>query len=87
MEGPHIVQHLFRTYVLYLIDTRLMPNYTDNLVHLKWWPFLVKSPREVGQYIWGSACLTTIYRSLFDAAIYGANEVPECTILLHAWAW
>lgn len=42
--GPPTVQHLFRAYILYLIGTRLMPNYTGNLVHLKWLPLLVKLP-------------------------------------------
>jgi len=64
-----------------------MPNYTRNLVHLKWLPLLVKSPQEVGQYSWGSACLVTLYRSLCNAAIYGANEMPWCILLLHTWAW
>ena len=61
MAGPPSVQHLFRAYVLYLIGTRLMPNYLENLIHLKWLSLLVKSPQEVEQYNWGSACLATLY--------------------------
>jgi len=38
MAGPPTNIHLFRTYVFYLTGTRLMPNYTGNLVHLKWLP-------------------------------------------------
>jgi len=44
MAGPPTVQYLFRAYVLYLLSTRLMHNYICNLVHLKWWSLLVKSP-------------------------------------------
>lgn len=64
-----------------------MPNYTGNLVHLKWLPLLVKSPQEVGQYSWGLACLATLNRSMCHTVIYGANEMHVCTILLQAWAW
>jgi len=87
MPGPPSDLHLFRTYVFYLIGTRLMPNYTGNLVHLKWLPLLNKSPQEVGQYSWGSACLAVVYRSLCEAAEFGVNKFEGCTLLLQAWAY
>ncbi|XP_039687054.1 uncharacterized protein [Medicago truncatula] len=87
MTGPPTTLHLFRAYVLYLIGSRIMPNNSGNLVHLSFLQLLDKSPEEVGQYSWGSACLATLYRSLCDGAIYGNTEMPGCTILLQAWAW
>lgn len=87
MTGPPTTLHMFRAYVLYLIGSRIMPNNSGNLVHLSFLQLLDKSPEEVGQYSWGSACLATLYRSLCDGAIYGNTEMPGCTILLQAWAW
>jgi len=62
MTCPPTVQNLFRAYVLYWIDTRLMPNYSGNLIHLKWLQLLDKSPQEVGQYSWGSTYLAMVYK-------------------------
>jgi len=85
--GPPTTLHMFRVYVIYLIGSRLMPTSSGNLVNLSFLQFLDKSPKEVGQYSWGSVSLAMLYRSLCDGAIYGTIDMPGCTILLQAWAW
>lgn len=85
--GPATEEFAFRVYLLYIIGKFLMPNNSGGLVHLKWLSLLVKSPEEIGEYSWGSACLATLYRAMCDAAVYSSKDIGGCTILLQAWAW
>ncbi|XP_039131778.1 protein MAIN-LIKE 2-like [Dioscorea cayenensis subsp. rotundata] len=59
--GQRQIECYARAYTLRLIGCVLMPDMSQNMVHLKWLP-LLRDFIEAGRYNWGSACLATLYR-------------------------
>ncbi|XP_039123336.1 protein MAIN-LIKE 1-like [Dioscorea cayenensis subsp. rotundata] len=59
--GQRQIECYAHAYFLRLIGCVLMPDMSQNRVHLKWLP-LLRDFTEVGRYSWGSACLATLYR-------------------------
>ncbi|MBA0614703.1 hypothetical protein Godav_014964 [Gossypium davidsonii] len=55
-----------RAYILEMIGGYLMPDLSRNLIHLRWLLKLVDF-KAVGEFIWGSVVLATLYRKMYKA--------------------
>ena len=80
------IERLARVYMLRLLGCKIMPDKTSSSIHGKYLPLLLQLD-QIGQYSWGSACLTMLYRGLCRASRKGTKEVSGCLILLQSWAW
>ncbi|KAG8491684.1 hypothetical protein CXB51_014940 [Gossypium anomalum] len=74
-----------RAYIMYIIGGVLMPNSSNNKVHLQYLPLLVDL-HNVRSYSWGSAVLAVLYRKLCRTTKPDAVDMGGCLILLQAWA-
>ncbi|XP_012572767.1 serine/threonine-protein phosphatase 7 long form homolog [Cicer arietinum] len=72
-----------RAYILRMIRGLLMPDKSNNRVHLKYLS-LLEDLNKVSQYSWGSAVLATI---LCLATKPGVISMGGCALLLQNWAW
>ncbi|XP_039122069.1 protein MAIN-LIKE 2-like [Dioscorea cayenensis subsp. rotundata] len=84
--GQRQIECYARAYILRLIGCVLMPDMSQNRVHLKWLP-LLRDFTEAGRYSWGSACLATLYRSLCRASNKDMKNISGYMILLQSWSW
>ncbi|XP_039128930.1 protein MAIN-LIKE 1-like [Dioscorea cayenensis subsp. rotundata] len=84
--GQRQIKCYARAYILRLIGCVLMPDMSQNRVHLKWLP-LLRYFTEAGRYSWGSACVATLYRSLCHASNKDLKNISGSMILLQSWAW
>ncbi|XP_039123408.1 serine/threonine-protein phosphatase 7 long form homolog [Dioscorea cayenensis subsp. rotundata] len=84
--GQRQIECYARAYILRLIGCVLMPDMSQNRVHLKWLP-LLRDFTDAGKYSWGSACLATLYRSLCRASNKDMKNISGSIILLQSWAW
>ncbi|XP_012573198.1 serine/threonine-protein phosphatase 7 long form homolog [Cicer arietinum] len=75
-----------RAYILRMIGGLLMPDKSNNRVHLKYLS-LLGDLNKVSQYSWGSAVLATLYRELCLATKPGVISMGGCALLLQNWAW
>jgi len=75
-----------RTYILGLIGGVLMPDRTNNKVHLMYLTFLTNL-RITTRYSWGSACLAVLYRELCRSTYVKVKTMGGCASLLQSWAW
>ena len=75
-----------RAYILGSIGRVLMPDRTDNKVHLMYLTFLTNL-RRTTQYSWGSACLAVLYSELCRSTDAKAKTMGGCASLLQSWAW
>ncbi|XP_050875433.1 protein MAIN-LIKE 2-like [Lathyrus oleraceus] len=75
-----------KVYNLLLIATFLMLDKSHNLLHSSWLP-LVGDLEKCNTYIWGSACLATLYRHMCKAAHKGVKSIGGCVVLLSVWAF
>ena len=80
------IERFARVYMLRLLGCKIMPDKTSCSIHGKYLPLLLQLD-QIGQYSWGSACLTMLYRGLCRASRKGTKEVSGCLILLQSWAW
>ncbi|KAK9089814.1 hypothetical protein Scep_028896 [Stephania cephalantha] len=79
------VQRYVRSYILQLIGGCLFADKSNRFVHLMFLP-LLEDFQLAGQYSWGSACLTYLYRELYRGSRAGAHEVADASILVQLWA-
>nr|KYP60858.1 Serine/threonine protein phosphatase 7 long form isogeny [Cajanus cajan] len=75
-----------RAYILGLIGGVLMPDKTDNKVHLMYLSLLIYL-RRTRQYSWGSSCLAMLYREMCRAIDVTSKTMGGCASLLQSWAW
>lgn len=80
------VQQYCRAHILNMIGTVLMPDKSNNRVHLMYLP-LLRDLNRVNRYSWGSACLAHLYKELCRATKPDAKSMGGCLILLQSWAW
>jgi len=66
-----------RAYLLWLIGGVLMPDKMENWVHLMYLTVLVDLD-QVRQYIWGSTCLTMLYKEMCRATDPDAKTMGDC---------
>ncbi|KAK5802646.1 hypothetical protein PVK06_030257 [Gossypium arboreum] len=74
-----------RAYILQIIGGYLMPDLSQNLVHLRWLLKLVDF-RAAGEFSWGSAVLATLYREMPGATRPNKAKIGGCLSLLQSWA-
>nr|XP_027186085.1 protein MAIN-LIKE 2-like [Cicer arietinum] len=75
-----------RAYILRMIGVLLMPDKSNNLVHLKYLS-LLGDLQKASQYSWGSVVLASLYRELCLATKPGVMFMGGCALLLQNWAW
>ncbi|KAF1864589.1 hypothetical protein Lal_00039218, partial [Lupinus albus] len=71
--------------ILYMIGGELLPDKSNNRVHLMYLP-LLRDLTRVHRYSWGSACLATLYREMCRATKPNAKGMGGCLTLLQSWA-
>ena len=49
--------------------------------------YLLQDFQVTGQYSWGSAVLTHLYKEMCNATDYTNKDIGGCLTLLHMWAW
>ncbi|KAF1879950.1 hypothetical protein Lal_00022858 [Lupinus albus] len=75
-----------RARILYMICGQLLPDKSNNMVHLMYLP-LLRDLTRVHRYSWGSACLANLYREMCRATKPNAKAMGGCLTLLQSWAW
>ncbi|KAF1877198.1 hypothetical protein Lal_00015860 [Lupinus albus] len=75
-----------RARILYMIGGELLPDKSNNRVHLMYLP-LLRDLTRVHRYSWGSACLANLYREMCRATKPNAKAMCGCLTLLQSWAW
>lgn len=80
------LQYFTRAYLLRLLGIRIVSDKSTSVVSCKFLP-LLENLQEVGEYSWGSACLTVLYRNLCRATRIKCVEITGCLQLLQSWAW
>ncbi|KAE9587175.1 putative protein-serine/threonine phosphatase [Lupinus albus] len=75
-----------RARILYMIGGELLPDKSNNRVHLMYLP-LLRDVTRVHRYSWGSACLANLYREMCRATKPNAKAMGGCLTLLQSWAW
>ena len=80
------VQRFARAYILRLMGSVLFPDHSGNLVPLRLLPFL-EDFAVAGQYSWGSAVLSYLYRELCKCTDYNRREIGGMAMLVQLWAW
>ncbi|KAF1864301.1 hypothetical protein Lal_00029459 [Lupinus albus] len=75
-----------RARILYMIGGELLPDKSNNRVHLMYLP-LLRDLTRVHRYSWGSACLANLYREMCRATKPNAKAMGGCLTLLQSWAW
>ncbi|KAG8496739.1 hypothetical protein CXB51_007917 [Gossypium anomalum] len=68
-----------------MIGGYLMPDLSQNLVHLRWLLKLVNF-REAGEFSWGFAVLATLYREMCGVTPSNKAKIRGCPSLLQSWA-
>ncbi|XP_039134290.1 serine/threonine-protein phosphatase 7 long form homolog [Dioscorea cayenensis subsp. rotundata] len=81
-----VIECYAHAYILRLIDCVLMPDMSQNTVHLKQLPHL-RDFTEAERYSWGSACLAILYRSLCRTSNKDMKNISGSMILFQSWAW
>ncbi|KAH1082693.1 hypothetical protein J1N35_022454 [Gossypium stocksii] len=72
-------------YILEMIGDYLMPDLSQNLVHLRWLLKLVDF-RATGKLSLGSVVLAKLYKEMCDAALLNKAKIGGCLSLLQSWA-
>ncbi|CAL0316475.1 unnamed protein product [Lupinus luteus] len=75
-----------RAHILHIIGGELIPDKSNNRVHLMYLP-LLRNLSQVRRYSWGSACLANLYREMCRATKPNAKAMGGCLILLQSWVW
>ncbi|KAH1082229.1 hypothetical protein J1N35_021990 [Gossypium stocksii] len=68
-----------------MIGGYLMPDLSQNLVHLRWLLKLVDF-RATGEFSWGSTVLAILYREMYEATPPNKVKIRGCLSLLQSWA-
>ncbi|MBA0620382.1 hypothetical protein Godav_006103, partial [Gossypium davidsonii] len=69
-----------RAYILQILEGYLMPDKSQNLVHLRWLLKLIDF-RAAGELSWRSAVLATLYRKMFSAMQPNKIKIGGCLSL------
>ncbi|MBA0680556.1 hypothetical protein Goari_012248, partial [Gossypium aridum] len=75
-----------QAFILRLIGDLLMPDKSQNLVHIRWLLHLVDF-KECDQLSWGSAVLATLYRELCWTTKPNKMSIDSWLLLLQSWVW
>ncbi|CAL0312758.1 unnamed protein product [Lupinus luteus] len=75
-----------RAHILHIIGGELIPNKSNNRVHLMYLS-LLRDLSQVRRYSWVSACLANLYREMCRATKPNAKAMGGCLILLQSWVW
>ncbi|KAG8481071.1 hypothetical protein CXB51_025794 [Gossypium anomalum] len=74
-----------RVYILEIIGGYLIPDLSQNLVHLRWLLKLVDF-RAADELSWGSAVLAKLYKEMCSATLPNKTKIGGCLSLLQSWA-
>ncbi|XP_052478387.1 protein MAIN-LIKE 2-like [Gossypium raimondii] len=74
-----------RAYIMHIIGGEIMPNASNDKVHLMYLPLLADMS-SVSSYSWGSAVLAVLYRELCRATDPKVRDIGGCLSLLQSWA-
>ncbi|KAL8115534.1 hypothetical protein AgCh_022148 [Apium graveolens] len=80
------VMHRTRCYIVHLIAGVLFTDTSGGYIHPMYLPFL-RDLDSCGEYAWGDAVLTFLYRELCKGCKTDKEEVSGCFLLLQLWAW
>ncbi|XP_016667649.2 serine/threonine-protein phosphatase 7 long form homolog [Gossypium hirsutum] len=73
-----------RAYIMHIIGGELMPDASNDKVHLMYLPLLADLS-TVSSYSWGSAVLVVLYRELCRATDPKVRDIGRCLSLLQSW--
>ncbi|MBA0644109.1 hypothetical protein Goklo_028319 [Gossypium klotzschianum] len=79
-------EQVVRTFILRLIVGLLMPNKSQNLVHLRWLLLLVDL-KEAGHVRQESVVLAILYREMYQATKPEKVKINCYKFILQSWAW
>ncbi|KAF1862987.1 hypothetical protein Lal_00018831 [Lupinus albus] len=72
--------------ILYIIGGELLPDKSNNRVHLMYLP-LHRDLSRIHRYSWGSTCLANLYMEMCRTTKPNAKAMGGCLMLLQSWAW
>ncbi|KAL4337203.1 hypothetical protein AHAS_Ahas12G0086700 [Arachis hypogaea] len=75
-----------RCHIFCLLGTTLFVGKSTAYLHAKYLP-LLQNFDQIGNYIWGSAYLANLYKSLCRASRYNCKEMDGPLDLLFVWVW
>ncbi|RYQ82477.1 hypothetical protein Ahy_B10g101066 [Arachis hypogaea] len=78
------VRRFTRAYIMMLLGTQLFANKSDNRIHIRWLPYVVRL-QEMGGYSWGSAALAWLYRCMCQVANRHVVKLAGPLQLLQSW--
>ncbi|KAF1866345.1 hypothetical protein Lal_00024354 [Lupinus albus] len=76
------LQQYCRARILYIIRGELLPDKSNNRVHLMYLP-LLRDLSRIHKY----TCLANLYREMCRATKPNAKAMSGCLMLLQSWAW
>ncbi|QHO23407.1 uncharacterized protein DS421_12g363250 [Arachis hypogaea] len=79
-------QRYVKCHIMLLLNTILLGDKSGSSVHWKFLP-LLRDFGSIAQFIWGSACLTHLYRALCRASRFDCKKIDSSLTLLLIWAW
>ncbi|KAK2987816.1 hypothetical protein RJ640_024443 [Escallonia rubra] len=75
-----------QAFLLWVMGAILFPTTSKNTVSVKYLP-LLGNLREVGDYAWGAAVLSYLYRALHKATRPDSKAICACLSLLQVWSY
>ncbi|XP_050881504.1 protein MAIN-LIKE 2 isoform X2 [Lathyrus oleraceus] len=81
-----VIEQHTRAYLLYLVGSTIFSTTTGNKVPVMYLPLFENFVR-CGQYAWGSAALSFLYRALGNASLRTQSTISGCLTLLQCWSY
>ncbi|KAK2378093.1 hypothetical protein QL285_078686 [Trifolium repens] len=79
-------EHASRAFLLHLVGCTILANKTHAFVDIKYLE-LFRDLNNCGNWSWGSAALTILYKYLGDASIHYTKQIAGYITLLQAWIY
>ncbi|KAG5027217.1 hypothetical protein GYH30_022985 [Glycine max] len=81
-----VIEQHTRAYLLYLVGSTIFSTTTGNKVPVMYLPLFENFDR-CGQYAWGAAALSFLYRALGNASLKTQSTISGCLTLLQCWSY
>ncbi|XP_057733768.1 protein MAIN-LIKE 1-like [Arachis stenosperma] len=78
------VRRYARAYIMMLLSTQLFGDKSGTRLHIRWLPYVARL-EDMGQYNWGSAALSWLYRCMCHVANRNVVKLAGPLQLLQSW--
>ncbi|RYQ90214.1 hypothetical protein Ahy_B09g096439 isoform F [Arachis hypogaea] len=78
------VRRYARAYIMMLLSTQLFGDKSGTCLHIRWLPYVARL-EDMGQYSWGSAALSWLYRCMCRVANRNVVKLAGPLQLLQSW--